>query len=833
MRGQRGLGTLRRRALIAADEPVLLPSEGLWERLAMEDEVEREARTPFLDWSMRIPEPKTGTLDFARWPFQRELYDEGMEDHELVVQKGTQVGCCVGPSTKVLLADLTWVRADALQPGDRLVSVDEEHGGRLEPRRLREAELEGIRRVTRKCARLRFADGRAVVASLEHRWLTIDSQGCARWREVQQLRPGQVIRSLWAQPWGQPGHEDGWMAGVLDGEGSLDVTRLHRRITIAQQMNAVYDGALAYLTSRDYCVNQYQTSQPEGRPDVGKLVVSRVAQMMRLLGSVQPKRWREPWWDGVRVPSGDGGSHAVIESIEYLGDREVIDLQTSTKTFIAEGLVSHNSTYLIRWAMYWPDMKGLTALYVFPKKVQLRDFSQGRIRPLIRGTEYLQGRVPRDHIDNAMMRQVGLGLIYFRGSEVKDDLDSVDADVLAFDEYDRLNQDNIEDAEHRVDASPLGLLRRVGNPTIDDFGIAKAYERSDKRQWLVKCGSCNLRQPIDFYENVDFKRALIVCRKCTKRLDVRQGEWVAEYPERSTRGYHISRLIVPGVNLPKIIANSEKREDHAVQTFWNKDLGLPFSPKEGRLSREALAAAQSAGGMYTTEPGHIADGSLVTAGIDVASVRNLHVRISLHLPSADGRTRKRALYLGEAESFDTVQTLLERYSVNMAVIDHLPEHRLALALAERLPGRVYLALFATGQKDVLAFDPDMRRVSVRRVEAMDATSEMIRSQRNLLPADWPEAYVSHMRAPVRVVEKDEAGRKVVRYVSTGPDDYYMAETYDVLATEVWHMVQEVEQATAEELRPLDSMLEFQRSQVEDLESMDYEAGPDPDIGPDW
>jgi hypothetical protein len=574
---------------VAADEPVLLLSEAMYERLRLADSDESERRTPFLDWALRIPEPKTGTLDFQRFPFQREMYKEGADAHEVAVMKATQVGV---------------------------------------------------------------------------------------------------------------------------------------------------------------------------------------------------------------------------------------------------------SAYLIRWAMYWPDMKGLTALYVFPKRVQLGEFSQQRIRPLIRNGEYLQRRVPRDHIDNLFQKQIGLGFVNFRGSEVKDDLDAVDADVIAFDEYDRLNQQNIADAEHRVDASPLGLIRRVGNPTIDDFGIARAYERSDKRRWHVKCG-CGEWQTLDFYENVIYvpreptetKPPYVGCRRCCRPLDVRQGAWVAEHPGRDVRGYHITRLMVPEVNLARIIANSQMREPYAVQTFFNKDLGLPYSPAEGRLSLQALAAAQSAGGMYCTVPGHVRDGSLVTMGVDVASVRNLSIRISRHLPSADGRTRKLALWIGEVDSFDEVVTLMDRYAVNMAVIDHLPEYRLAQGVAERFPGRVYLCNFAT-QNDVLKVDAEMRRASVRRVEALDATLEMVRSQRNLLPADWPDNYVSQMRAPVRVAEKDEVGRKVVRYVSTGPDDFAMSEVYDLVATECWHIHTEVEQAAEEQLRPLDSMLEFTRSGLADPEDISYRAGPEREPGLD-
>ena len=43
-------------------------------------------------WAALVPEPKTGALDFGRFPFQRELYAQATDDRELVVMKGTQLG---------------------------------------------------------------------------------------------------------------------------------------------------------------------------------------------------------------------------------------------------------------------------------------------------------------------------------------------------------------------------------------------------------------------------------------------------------------------------------------------------------------------------------------------------------------------------------------------------------------------------------------------------------------------------------------------------------------------------------------------------------------------
>ena len=64
---------------------------------AISEQLSRAQVTPgevpsFLDWALRIPEPKTGTLDFERFPFQRELYESAAYEPRVVIQKAAQVG---------------------------------------------------------------------------------------------------------------------------------------------------------------------------------------------------------------------------------------------------------------------------------------------------------------------------------------------------------------------------------------------------------------------------------------------------------------------------------------------------------------------------------------------------------------------------------------------------------------------------------------------------------------------------------------------------------------------------------------------------------------------
>jgi Phage terminase large subunit (GpA) len=492
------------------------------------------------------------------------------------------------------------------------------------------------------------------------------------------------------------------------------------------------------------------------------------------------------------------------------------------------------SALLIRWVLYWADKHGLTGLYVFPHARQLDAFYDTRIKPLFKASPYLRSRSPVGSTQNKSLRQVGSGFVHFRGSESEDELQAIDADVLALDEYDRLNPSNIPDAERRLSGSALGLIRRVGVPTEPEWGIAARYAQSDQRRWFVRCDACGTRQPIEFWKNVDQRDPLnpaIVCARCARPLDVREGEWVAAERDREVVGFQVSRLIVPGTNLRQIVAASRDPTPSAQETFFQKDLGLPYTPAEGGLDRAAIAAAISAaeawnGGALSMVEGYRGP-NLVTMGVDVASVRNLHVRISEHI---DGLTvqghRKRALWIGEIGSFGEILDLLGRYQVACCVIDHLPEGRLAYGIAERFPGLVYVCHYSDRQPEPLVLRTEDRRVSVQRGPAHDAVVHVMRALRNLLPGDVPEEYGKHMRSPRKKVERDETtGQQKVVWTRQGPDDFFQADLYDLIATEVLKIRLEIEELFRPQITRLDDHLQFERSRVDDPNNMDYHPGP--------
>ena len=466
------------------------------------------------------------------------------------------------------------------------------------------------------------------------------------------------------------------------------------------------------------------------------------------------------------------------------------------------------SAHCIRWALYWAEQAQLTALYVFPSQRQLNDFSASRVGPLIAGSAKLQPRLGEPAVQNVGLKRVGGGLLFLRGSESEAALQSIDADVLVLDEYDLLAQEHIPDAEQRLGASEHGLIRRVGVPSFPGVGIAGLYAESDRRAWFVRCGACGLRQPLRFEDNVETEKLIRVCSSCRRELDVREGEWVAEFPDREVRGYHIPRLIVPDLDIAALVRASKARDPSRRAAFFNKHLAEEHIEDNARLSAAVIEAAQA----DYDPPSFYSGPNLVTMGVDVASKRGLHVRVSEHLAAGV----RRALFIGEVDQFSALAELFRRYRVKWAAIDSQPEHLMARGFAARFLGQVYLVNY-TGHsaRQQLAFDHQAGTVSVSRVAILDETLELFRRGGNILPRSLPPGYARQLQAAIRVIEPDPAGRPRARYQSVGGDDYLHAEAFDLVATKLAAVAEWVRRQSEVEVVPITELLpDFQSSNLD-------------------
>lgn len=325
-----------------------------------------------IDSKERPPDDERGAI-LELWNSQRkylELLATGLSQniHEFLYLKSRQLGLCLDPSTRVLTADLRWIAISELKIGDEIVSVDEHPltKGKGSARKMRVGTVTGTIIAERPAYRLIFDDGRQVVCTGQHPWLyKRGSDSITRWGVIhrrpgfKRLKLGDQVRWI-TKPWGDPSFEDGWFAGILDGEGSMGKNHQGGGISVSQRPGSVWDRAVAYAQQRGYSyrIEDYDAERPSkfGKNPVFKLCFGRMDEIFRLIGQTRPTRFIDRrFWEGRELPGKRNGGvgWSTLVKIEILGDRPMVDLQTSHGTYIAEGFVSHNTTISVCFDLFW------------------------------------------------------------------------------------------------------------------------------------------------------------------------------------------------------------------------------------------------------------------------------------------------------------------------------------------------------------------------------------------------------------------------------------------------------------------------------------------------
>jgi hypothetical protein len=263
-------------------------------------------------------------------------------------------GFCLDPETPILTADLRWVPLRSVLPGDEVISVEE----MTEPgkqRRMRKARVLGRMMTCKKAYRLIFDDGRSVVCSGDHRWLCrVPGKGrVAKWRttrgrdEYHSIRPGTEIFDLVA-PWeSDDSREAGYLAGVYDGEGSLSrkgVAKTGIATFFSQNPGVVLDKTMRLMKEKGFDVKPQNSAAylTTANKQCQQWAVRGIPNVLRFLGQIRPERLLEKAasaYDGVTLRA---TPVRTVVSVEELPEQELIDIQTTTGTFVANGLISHN-----------------------------------------------------------------------------------------------------------------------------------------------------------------------------------------------------------------------------------------------------------------------------------------------------------------------------------------------------------------------------------------------------------------------------------------------------------------------------------------------------------
>jgi 5'-deoxynucleotidase YfbR-like HD superfamily hydrolase len=269
---------------------------------------------------------------------------------------------CVTPETRVLTRNLMWTPAKNIKTGTELIGFDEnlkdkaQCGKRRRKLRPSTATVHGI--VQRDVYRLCLSDGSYLESSSEHPWLcsTKASQNQV-WLTTKEIaedfaagKTRKLIRFL--KPWSMDeSREAGYMAGVLDGEGSVSFksgdkngTAQALHVGFSQKKNILLRKACEYLTDHYFSFRNKPNSTNKTVHNV--TVKGGWQEQLRLLGSVRPMRLLDKWEKRFAQHyrrTFESFSHPTVVNVEFLGKQDVVALETSSHTYFAEGFGAHNS----------------------------------------------------------------------------------------------------------------------------------------------------------------------------------------------------------------------------------------------------------------------------------------------------------------------------------------------------------------------------------------------------------------------------------------------------------------------------------------------------------
>ncbi len=213
---------------------------------------------------------------------------------------------------------------------------------------------------------------------------------------------------------------------------------------------------------------------------------------------------------------------------------------------------------------YFIDIEPAPMLMVQPTIDLGESWSKERLAPMVRDTPALQGKVAdvksRDSGNTILHKSFPGGNLAIAGANAPSGLASRPRRVVLLDEVDRFppsagsEGDPCSLAIRRTETFWNAVVFMTSTPTVKGRSRIEAeWESSDKRRWYCPCPKCNHEQVLTWsqvkHEAPDGSDAWYECPECKAKLNdderrsmVRAGRWVAEFPERTVRGYHLNGI---------------------------------------------------------------------------------------------------------------------------------------------------------------------------------------------------------------------------------------------------------------------------------------------------
>ena len=458
---------------------------------------------------------------------------------------------------------------------------------------------------------------------------------------------------------------------------------------------------------------------------------------------------------------------------------------------------------------YKIDVERQSALYLLPTKTpDATDFSATRFDPLLELSPHLEKLF--SDVKNVATKRAGSATLYIRGANSRSGLKSIPVAFIVFDEYDEMNQENIPLAIERTSGQLTKQFWAISTPTIPGMGINKIFLQSTQEHFTFSCPKCSRKTNFiwpdslvicgESLDDPGLVNSHVICKECKRALPThmrdRKDEAKAEYlrpgiweamghSDFENRGFYINQMYSPTIT-PYDLAKSYIKslsDPSAEQELHNSKFGNPHIVDGARVTDPEIEKAVSEHSKYSVPP----QGRLITMGVDVG--KWLHYEVDAWYPKRMGSDLNmmsdcRCLCEGKVASFEELDGLMRQWQPIMCVIDANPERRKAYEFAIRFFGHVKLCFYGkgiTGKSISTDKDNGEHTIKVDRTSWLDAALARFHNGTIKLPIDTSREYKEHIKALIRVYEKDADNNPVGKYVNQGDDHFGHARNYSEIA----------------------------------------------------
>ena len=271
-----------------------------------------------------------------------------------------------------------------------------------------------------------------------------------------------------------------------------------------------------------------------------------------------------------------------------------------------------------------------------------------KLNPLLQETpvirDLLGGQRSRDAANSKDMIDFPGGVLFLAGGNSPNSYAQRSVRYLIMDDLDRFppevgaEGDPVALAKGRTKAFARAKRLFISTPTVKGESLVeRGHAESDQRRYHVPCPHCGHYQPLEWggaesahgikwHSTPAGLDAWYVCINCTtpiyehqKPAMLRDGRWIATYPERATRGYHISALYAPiglGPSWRDLVEEWQIaiKSPGTLRTFVNTHLGECWEEQGDHVDATGLIVRCES---YEEKPRSLAR----TGGVDVQKDR--------------------------------------------------------------------------------------------------------------------------------------------------------------------------------------------------------------------